>query len=661
MLGQTLHGYEDGHVLIAGSVEPDDRAAELMLLMSDLAPVRPTDAHGWLTAYPLPTMDAFVLARTWPAPEMPRPGCVWTHSLILNYATLGALDSFNGLLEFFRRPTRGDFAIYRDVLPLRREPRPTRLARHLYPSAREGLIRLYDQNGPAVVPCPDGSAETVALSLWAQQWPRLRRRMRWATTPISPSSALPEFDFVMDSHHLPRLSSTDPLARHGWMVGAMADLRTGGGPIRTRLREYGIDVSQGRRAFSPLVAAALISQAPHPRARDAARLLSLIETRLPNEAASAKAQLLAAYMRASAAIEPELLDVALRLLPDLSADEAALRSIATACLKSAPDRFWDEVDLVFPKAADQALRDADPVLLYEELVRDVAHTDRILWIRPDLSVEPDVWSLSPTVREAALRLARSDKKTRKEGLRAALDRLDIEAALELTSEVGADAMLDVLAHALKRRNSVTRLATGEVEWIAAATRDLVGVRRYLEGSAGHNLIFIELARSLGPTSFETAPNTPDVWFEAWNNSKGPFDPANGEFIATFFLMRACRFEMAKRSVVFGVATNTVLEAVERGLTDPQAIKAVSDLSIPNYFNPFEGRYRALIRGLALWSAIQTVPIEGFVASGHSKHVEAFVGELRYALGGQEVIRRALKNGNSLPKRRRDVLETALYS
>ena len=39
--------------------------------------------ESYLTAYPLPRSSLVAFARTWTAPEMPRPGCVWTHTLLI--------------------------------------------------------------------------------------------------------------------------------------------------------------------------------------------------------------------------------------------------------------------------------------------------------------------------------------------------------------------------------------------------------------------------------------------------------------------------------------------------------------------------------------------------------------------------------------------------
>jgi hypothetical protein len=50
---QTLHGYGDGHRLLAGSVPLSSQDARTMLVMSDLSGALPKlDRHGYLTGYP---------------------------------------------------------------------------------------------------------------------------------------------------------------------------------------------------------------------------------------------------------------------------------------------------------------------------------------------------------------------------------------------------------------------------------------------------------------------------------------------------------------------------------------------------------------------------------------------------------------------------------
>src|ERR1700733_7049151 len=105
---QTLHGYSEGHRLIAGSVKLGQQDARTMLVLSDASGSGtriPTD--GYLTGYPLVGAGKYVLARTWSAPEMSRPGCVWTHSLLIDFADLARLASAGELVDRFKRLTDG--------------------------------------------------------------------------------------------------------------------------------------------------------------------------------------------------------------------------------------------------------------------------------------------------------------------------------------------------------------------------------------------------------------------------------------------------------------------------------------------------------------------------------------------------------------------------
>ena len=74
---------------------------------------------GWealLTGFPLPSRS-FAISMTWPAWEMPRPGCVWTHSLILDLRFLEGLTS-ESILGLFRHPQIETVETYRNPLVL---------------------------------------------------------------------------------------------------------------------------------------------------------------------------------------------------------------------------------------------------------------------------------------------------------------------------------------------------------------------------------------------------------------------------------------------------------------------------------------------------------------------------------------------------------------
>lgn len=116
LIEQSLHGYNNGHHLIAGSVSLPLGDADMMSYLSDWSGyVNPFNKDTcYITLYPLEESQSYVIAKSWYADEMSRPGCVWTHSLIVNLGSLGQKFSFYELLKLFRRPEREgeDFMSY---------------------------------------------------------------------------------------------------------------------------------------------------------------------------------------------------------------------------------------------------------------------------------------------------------------------------------------------------------------------------------------------------------------------------------------------------------------------------------------------------------------------------------------------------------------------
>lgn len=62
------------------------------------------DDSSYITTYRLPLSHYYVIAKSWYAPEMSRPGCVWTHSFIIKLEEVTRNFDFRALFHFFRRP-----------------------------------------------------------------------------------------------------------------------------------------------------------------------------------------------------------------------------------------------------------------------------------------------------------------------------------------------------------------------------------------------------------------------------------------------------------------------------------------------------------------------------------------------------------------------------
>ncbi|MDX6768767.1 MAG: hypothetical protein SF051_04495 [Elusimicrobiota bacterium] len=191
---QLLHGYSRGHTLLAGSIDlPPDIQRQLAVLsdLSGAASVRGFESY--ITGYPLPKIGYFALARTWTAPEMPRPGCVWTHTLLLDFNTLGGISSFAQIEQLFRRPEiseNGGFESYSNALnelPAANQVRTRNqeLDRRI---ASQVLFGLYEAPKRPVILLADSSEdfEQLVISIWLQQWADLRKSFAFCTGAISP-------------------------------------------------------------------------------------------------------------------------------------------------------------------------------------------------------------------------------------------------------------------------------------------------------------------------------------------------------------------------------------------------------------------------------------------------------------------------------------------
>ena len=189
VIGQMLHGYRDGHRMLAGSLRLESQAdGRLVQILSDSADAaRISPDRPLLSGYPLPSGAFYVLAMTWPAPEIHRPGCVWTHSLLLDDVALD-LGDLGFLLHEFRRPSGEES--WRDYSrPLRPRYRyPVEHGHARVPEVTSTVLwSIYEPPAPPVDvrvrSLEDLDPATFLLQCFSQLWPALRRRVSFAVAP----------------------------------------------------------------------------------------------------------------------------------------------------------------------------------------------------------------------------------------------------------------------------------------------------------------------------------------------------------------------------------------------------------------------------------------------------------------------------------------------
>lgn len=431
----VLNGYDGGHRRVAGSVALPQSAESQVLVLSDMSGSQLVPGYEtYLTGYPLPEAEYFALARTWYAPEMPRPGSVWTHTLLIRSVDLGRFQSVRPLVALFRRPnTQMDFSAYDRPIVL--DPIPVSGSRHLFPLEMTSQIlkAIYEQpKGPVfIVSSKAATYEQLVLELWTQQWDVLRGSFRFCTGSMEDRFEQGvEFDLqVIPQVAIGRVLSRNPTARivegdlenqnpspiADWLHAAAEDLSKGGTPpFRTFLRESAPKVPTPRHLFRPL--ADTYARAREVRnTRSVESVLSLIETiakHFPKrlDASSMKRALLGVGIDYSNLFIGEMDEVVLlealirtKVGQALDAETLAIKRRAESLWLSNRESASRILDLVrFPPRSEIPVAFGSgvaAVLSISDLPALVNRSStKALWFisrRPELAADPQLWRMFP--------------------------------------------------------------------------------------------------------------------------------------------------------------------------------------------------------------------------------------------------------------------------
>lgn len=118
IIHQALHGYRNGHNMLASSTHLPPKDDDLMKVLSDWSEYS-GGADGdssYITAYQLPDSKLYAIGKTWYANEKERPGCVWTHTLLLDLSSLDTNFDFRSLMSLFRKPSDGEYELYGEII-----------------------------------------------------------------------------------------------------------------------------------------------------------------------------------------------------------------------------------------------------------------------------------------------------------------------------------------------------------------------------------------------------------------------------------------------------------------------------------------------------------------------------------------------------------------
>ncbi|WP_448121560.1 GAP1-N1 domain-containing protein [Xanthomonas arboricola] len=565
---QILHGYSDGHRMISGSLSLSSADARTMIVMSDLsgAGIRP-DPSGYITGYPLEGGGRYVLARTWAAPEMPRPGCVWTHSLMIENADLATLKSSDELLAAFRRPSglnaRADYAAP-IVLPVG-PPRPLRVRDR---RARSVMNALYAAPGSQVVASAEEPAEDeeLLLAIWMQQWPRLRRAFGFCTLAGMDRSSkgvrldiqlVPDLDRSARSR-FPGAVLPQDVGFEGALAVLQRDLE---GADDTKLREFlrraGGDVDGGRRAMVPLcrLHASLFS-ADVPDFAEAVAALGSLGDFGKTQARSVRSMVVRRAIDEIDNLNEEVFDFVMEAVEDGSASDwvREYEVFGAALWRRSPDRFFTVLDAGgdLGERLTNVLHSLPAGDLIQGIEASPEIASRCVSMRPDLMEHVDFWRGA----WADLELLEGLDKGRAVPAALALIGAGIEAAASAMIP-RVDAM--ALASILEGVNDGPVLETWLKELANSPNRAAAVLA---SGGMSRRRSLAALARQMDP---DTVPNDygEDPWLVAARAASGHLGQLDEDFLAAFLIARALGVRSRSRPELLRQFYTVVYRALEQ--------------------------------------------------------------------------------------------------
>ena len=176
-IDQLVFGYDEGHRLLGGSINIPVSAVATLLGATD-APIE-SSTDRLVTGLPLDEIARYALCFTWRAPEVPRPGAVWSHVLLVEPQQFESPATVGLLRLLARRPEPCGLERYNNHLTLGNGP--TSIG-DLSRSLVEAIVTaVYGDGEPVVVHKNLAESEQALFAVWGAQWPELRSRFEFCT------------------------------------------------------------------------------------------------------------------------------------------------------------------------------------------------------------------------------------------------------------------------------------------------------------------------------------------------------------------------------------------------------------------------------------------------------------------------------------------------
>lgn len=185
MIAQTLHGYDQGHRLLAQGGDVNDHELAALDRLSDLSGYLPvgTEFDRYHTGFACGRYYAF--ACTWPDTSALRAGTVLTHTLLIPQAWLAQVNDLWSLSDWHRRPASAvDREPYTSAIDVDLGTKTQGVPTISRDRAEASVVLWFGQPDRPVLWVEESRPEDVVRYLWMLLWAEARQQFAFCTLAL---------------------------------------------------------------------------------------------------------------------------------------------------------------------------------------------------------------------------------------------------------------------------------------------------------------------------------------------------------------------------------------------------------------------------------------------------------------------------------------------
>lgn len=554
-LDQTIHGYKGGHELLASSVKLPRPASMTLLEMSDSpGPGFADDKNTCITGYPVEELGMYALAKTWPAPEMRRPGCVWTHTLLIKYSDLSRIKDLSSLNMLFKKPSIDSYNDFRDGIIFLEDEYKRTNKKTAEEEILHLIIKLYTTKENVVIPRQKISDEAI-FNIWSQQWPKLRRSFKFRTwIAYSRPKNKQDFDLLLNTTEY-NLSEDNFEPTSEWeLKEAVEDAHlVFGGNLRKFFWKHGADSSQTREAYIPLLRAWKLSESTESNYDSLSSLLLEWPSRPPSITRSIANNISTAP---PASISLNTANLLIAELPrireaDISKEVEVLIGRSIGANESIPPikTILNEKTELYPGIAQGVIEEVSSNIAINLIEDEPDLLDLVMSHKPEILQEPEFWD-HEDIASTAIGKAPTDLS--KEIIRAIINSKKGYYSKKAIERFGASAVDCILD-----RSDTSSISKS---WLIAASSKPKILLNSLNNHRDLPLDALEHISSYISPLVENPTDSTDAWISALANHSGTKIPKK---LSLFLLIRGLADVGPEQKKLIQTSFDSIFESIEK--------------------------------------------------------------------------------------------------